>query len=167
MAPNPERNKGVPAAVQSLSRKTGWYPPPAALILEPEFYTKDELYNFRAACNQYKVILIFDEIITGFRCGMGGLQKVHDVTPDLSCFGKSMANGMPISALVGKRELMKEMVNISYSGTFFGETLSLAVKQDKLWKKGLNTKAIGHHIREVDALQVPQGKAYRSMGLRS
>lgn len=98
----------------------------AAVIVEPEFLIGEELKYLRDKCDKHGSILIFDEIISGFRCGMGGLQAVTGVTPDLSTFGKAMANGMPISALVGKEEYMKHMPEISYSGTFFGETLSIA-----------------------------------------
>lgn len=126
-----DRNNGIPDNVRELSHK----PSPgdaykidqaAALIIEPEFFTGEELKFLRQECDDTGVILIFDEIITGFRCGLGGLQKVTNVTPDLSTFGKAMANGMPISALVGREEFMKHMTEISYSGTFFGETLSIA-----------------------------------------
>jgi glutamate-1-semialdehyde aminotransferase/spore coat polysaccharide biosynthesis protein SpsF (cytidylyltransferase family) len=125
-----ERDAGIPLHVQDLSyrfiddiRDQNTI---AAYILEPEFFKKDELEAIRERCTKNGTVLIFDEIITGFRCGMGGLQKVHGVTPDLSTFGKAMANGMPISALVGKREFMSRMPEISYSGTFFGEALSIA-----------------------------------------
>src|SRR5882762_4041481 len=130
-----DRDGGIPKAVKMASaRPPAWGEvpwdqgegPPAAIIVEPEFCTKEQLEWLRGMTDQFGVILIFDEIITGFRCGLGGLQKVHGVTPDLSCFGKSMANGMPISALVGLEKYMKRMSEIAYSGTFFGETLSIA-----------------------------------------
>ena len=54
-------------------------------------------------------ILIFDEIVTGFRFGSGGYQKVCKVTPDLSCFSKAMANGFPLAALVGKKKLCQNL----------------------------------------------------------
>jgi len=129
---NEERNAGVPYFYKYLSDKLnldevqfGKYKY-AAVIIEPEFFTVEELLRLRTLANRDGHLLIFDEIITGFRCGMGGLQKVHNVMPDLSTFGKAMANGMPISALVGKKEFMQHMPEISYSGTFFGETLSIA-----------------------------------------
>lgn len=128
-----DRKSGIPQAVQALSwpLKQEWFLDAAtngaaAVVIEPEFYIKEGLVELREACDKSGCLLIFDEIITGFRCGLGGLQKVHGVTPDLSCFGKSMANGMPISALVGLEKHMKRMPEISYSGTFFGETLSIA-----------------------------------------
>lgn len=97
----------------------------AAVIVEPE--TNPEfLRKLREDCTRAGTILIFDEIITGFRFGMGGAQQFYGVTPDLACFGKAMGNGMPISALCGKREIMQLMEKVCFSGTFFGETLSLA-----------------------------------------
>ncbi len=68
-------------------------------------------------------------MITGFRWHLGGAQAYYGVTPDLACFGKAMANGMPLSAVVGRKDIMKLMAppdNIFYSGTMFGESLSLA-----------------------------------------
>lgn len=97
----------------------------AAVIVEPE--TNPEfLRKLREDCTRAGTILIFDEIITGFRFGMGGAQEFYGVTPDLACFGKAMGNGMPISALCGKKDIMKLMEKVCFSGTFFGETLSLA-----------------------------------------
>jgi glutamate-1-semialdehyde 2,1-aminomutase len=136
------RNLGVPRSVQDLSSKftfndidsleillkddsTNF----AAVIMEPTGVCEPEdnfLENVRKLCDQYGVVLVFDEIVTGFRIDMGGAQRKYGVTPDLSTFGKSMANGMPISAIVGKREIMKLMDDIFFSGTFGGETLSLA-----------------------------------------
>jgi len=100
-------------------------------------------------------VLIFDEVITGFRYGMGGAQAYHGVIPDLACFGKSMGNGMPISAIVGKQEIMKLMEppnNIFYSGTFMGETLSLAASIaciDKMDRKNVPNEIslIGYDLR--------------------
>lgn len=98
----------------------------AAIVVEPD--TPDHLEWLREYCSKWGIVLIFDEIRTGFRYDLGGAQKLFGVTPDLACFGKAMANGMPISALVGKREIMKRMEtpDVYYSGTFFGETLSIA-----------------------------------------
>jgi glutamate-1-semialdehyde aminotransferase len=101
----------------------------AAIIVEPEGKSPSWLKTLRMICDANEVLLIFDEIITGFRWDIGGYQKHADVIPDLACFGKSMANGMPISALVGKKEYMQRCAppdNIFFSTTFGGETLSIA-----------------------------------------
>ena len=80
------------------------------------------------------IILVFDETITGFRFSKGGAQQQFGVTPDLSTFGKGLANGYPLSAVVGKKEIMSEMKEIFFSGTFGGELLSLAAAKVVLKK---------------------------------
>ena len=78
----------------------------AAVIMEPMNYVEPEknfLQKVKNLTHKYGALLVFDEIITGFRYSLGGAQKLFGVTPDLATFGKSMANGMPISALVGKK----------------------------------------------------------------
>lgn len=65
------------------------------------------LAGLRSLCDRYGILLIFDEVITGFRLGLGGAQSYFDVTPDLAIFGKAMASGYPISALVGKAKYMR------------------------------------------------------------
>lgn len=65
------------------------------------------LEGVRALCDSHGTLLVFDEMITGFRWSAGGAQAVYGVAPDLSCWGKAMANGFPLSALAGKREYME------------------------------------------------------------
>ncbi|MFD4432981.1 glutamate-1-semialdehyde 2,1-aminomutase, partial [Nocardia sp. NPDC058497] len=65
------------------------------------------LEGVRGLCDRHGALLVFDEMITGFRWSAGGAQAVYGVTPDLSCWGKAMGNGFPISALAGKREYME------------------------------------------------------------
>jgi len=136
------KNKGVPPAVSGLTHtftyndleslssllKTfeGEF---AAVIMEPVTMLEPE-EGYLAAVKQLTgeagALLVFDEIITGFRFDLGGAQKIFGVTPDLCTLGKSMANGMPLSAIAGRADVMNEMENIFFSGTFGGETLSLA-----------------------------------------
>ena len=74
----------------------------------------------RELANQYNCLLIFDEIRSGFRCSLGGAQKLFGITPDLSTIGKAMANGYAIAALVGKEEYMKVLADkVFLSSTFF------------------------------------------------
>lgn len=136
------RWRGVPAAVRRLSvtfayndaddlgRLLAAEPDAfAAVILEPtalEAPAGGFLEAVRDLCDQYRALLVFDEIVTGFRLSLGGAQAHYGVTPDLAAFGKAMANGMPISAVVGRRDIMRGMEDIFFSGTFGGETLSLA-----------------------------------------
>jgi len=91
------------------------------------------LAGVRALCDRHTAVLIFDEMITGFRWSLGGAQAVYGVTPDLSCWGKAMGNGFPISALAGKRELMElgglrtsAARSFLLSSTHGGEVVSLA-----------------------------------------
>jgi glutamate-1-semialdehyde 2,1-aminomutase len=67
------------------------------------------LAGLREVCDEYDIALIFDEVITGFRVGLGGAQEYFGVTPDLSIFAKAMASGYPISAVVGKRKWMNSI----------------------------------------------------------
>lgn len=134
------RKSGIPGDVGWLSHRLEWgkkdlrimdrgvFPEHiAAVIVEPN-EDPEYLKWLREYCTKHGIVLVFDEIITGFRYDIGGAQKLFGVTPDLATFGKSMANGMPISALVGKRNIMEKMnsPDVFYSGTFFGETLSIA-----------------------------------------
>lgn len=77
------------------------------------------LQGLRDICNEYKMALIFDEVITGFRLGLSGAQGYFGVTPDLSIFAKAIASGYPISAIVGKREWMDEIASarVIHAGT--------------------------------------------------
>jgi glutamate-1-semialdehyde 2,1-aminomutase len=82
----------------------------AAVILEPA--RQDEpregfLHALKRLCHDNGALFILDEMITGFRWHRRGAQAVYDVAPDLSCFGKALANGFSVSALAGKREFMR------------------------------------------------------------
>jgi glutamate-1-semialdehyde 2,1-aminomutase len=82
----------------------------ACLILEPATQTDPPagyLEGLRALCTRHGVVLVFDEMITGFRWSEAGAQGVYGVTPDLSTFGKAIGNGFAVSALAGRRELME------------------------------------------------------------
>jgi glutamate-1-semialdehyde aminotransferase len=102
----------------------------AAIILEPtqlEAPRDGFLSKLRMLCDDNGVLLIFDEIVTGFRFSIGGAQEYFDVIPDLACFGKGIANGMPLSAVVGRSNIFDKVSDsIFMSTTFGGETLSLA-----------------------------------------
>ena len=136
------RNKGVPKKtsaltltfkyndIKSLEKMFSKHPKGiAAVILEPMTYEFPEnkfLQKTKKLCQKYGAVLIFDETVTGFRFSKGGAQEIFQVTPDLSTFGKGIANGYPLSVVCGSREIMREMENIFFSGTFGGELLSLA-----------------------------------------
>lgn len=88
----------------------------AAVIMEPAMCNTSAitpaqgyLEGVRKVCSETDTILIFDEIITGFRLAPGGAQQYFGVIPDLATFGKAIANGFPVSALAGRRDLMEQM----------------------------------------------------------
>lgn len=76
--------------------------------------------------------MIFDEIVTGFRMALGGAQERYGVTPDLSCFAQAIANGMPLAAVCGQRDIMQAAERLTISVTYGGEALSLAAAQATL-----------------------------------
>lgn len=87
------------------------------------------LQGLRQLCNQYGVILIFDEVMTGFRVSLGGAQAHYGVTPDLSTFGKIIGGGMPVGCFGGKREIMSCIAPLGpvyQAGTLSGNPLAMA-----------------------------------------
>lgn len=101
----------------------------AAVIMEPMIIEEPKghfLEKVQQIAHKNGAVFILDEIVTGFRWSLGGAQEYFGVTPDMSIFGKGIANGMPLSAVVGKKEIMREFEDVFFSGTFSGECLSLA-----------------------------------------
>jgi len=144
------RHRGVPKAIRDLT-----HPFPfndltalrsllearrdefAAVILEPMNSAEPApgfLAGVKTLAHEHGALLIFDETITGFRYANGGAQEFFGVTPDLATFGKGLANGFPVSAVAGRREIMQLMEEIFFSFTFGGEALSLAAARATLAK---------------------------------
>jgi glutamate-1-semialdehyde 2,1-aminomutase len=109
----------------------------AAIITEPILHgsaacippKKGFLQFLREITIKHDIILIFDEVVTGFRHDLGGAQKLFNVIPDLTTFGKAMANGFPVSAVCGKEDIMerfKPTGKVDYGGTFNGNPISMA-----------------------------------------
>ncbi len=102
----------------------------ACVILEPLVFEKQQngfLLELRKICKANGTLLIFDEMWTGFRCALGGAQEFLGVRSDLNLFSKAMANGMPISAITGRKDVMDLLEeDVFFFTTFGGETLSLA-----------------------------------------
>lgn len=128
----------------------------AAVIMEPIEFEEPEnnfLQKVKDLAHSHGSLFIFDEVSTGFRFSLGGAQEYFSVIPDLSAFGKAIANGMPISAVVGKAEIFdKVQAKIFISSTFGGACLELAAAianireirdknvVDYLWKVGKKLK---------------------------
>ncbi len=107
----------------------------AAIIMTPVGHDFDAqietpspgfLETVRALADKHEAVLIFDEVRTGFRLGMGGAQALYGVTPDLTALGKAMSNGYPVSALVGRSEVMQAARSTFISSTYFPNGLSMA-----------------------------------------
>ncbi len=136
------RDLGVPKQVKDLTHKFAYNDieslkskfeelkgQVAAVILEPVNVTPPVngfLEQVKELTHANGAILVFDETITGFRFANGGAQQFFNVIPDLATFGKGLANGYPVSAIAGRKDIMKLMEEIFFSFTFGGETLSLA-----------------------------------------
>lgn len=107
----------------------------AAVIMEPAMCNTSAippragyLEGVRAACSRTATVLIFDEVITGFRLSAGGAQQHFGVTPDLATFGKAIANGFPVAALAGRADLMEQFVSggVMHGGTYNGHPVNMA-----------------------------------------
>ena len=133
---------GVPANAVADTIVTPWNEMPelddsiAALILEPLPANmgvvppkENFLQELRVACDKHGVLLIFDEVITGFRLAMGGASQWFDVQPDLWCFGKVIGGGLPMGAYGGSREIMSHVAplgDVYQAGTLSGNPIATA-----------------------------------------
>ena len=193
------RNHGIPEAVQAISYtfnyndidsvKNSIDGDIAAIILEPVVFEEPKnnfLNKLADLCKEKGIVLIFDEMWTGFRMALGGAQEYFGITPDLATYSKAVANGMPISIVAGKREIMDLAdEDIFFYTTFGGEALSLAAtkatieelrdknvpqylnSQGKKMKDGYNafaqklgmdyTKAVGYNWRSLATFDAKAG----------
>lgn len=136
------RNGGIPQSTCELTKTFSYndiasleavldqYPDElAAVIMEPIGIVEPKdgfLEQVKELTHKHGALLIFDEVITGFRMSMGGAQSYFNVIPDLTCCGKAMGNGFPISAVAGRADIMQKFDEVFFSFTFGGETASLA-----------------------------------------
>lgn len=108
----------------------------AAIIIEPVAGNMNcippedgFLQGLRAVCNQYQSVLIFDEVMTGFRVALTGAQGLYGITPDLTCFGKVIGGGMPVGAFGGKADIMNHISPdgpVYQAGTLSGNPVAMA-----------------------------------------
>lgn len=177
------RSQGVPEAVKTLTHKfkyndwdgfvaqaTALLPDLACVILEPVQYEDPRdnfLTNLRAWTQKSGVVLIFDEMVSGFRMAIGGGQSYFNVVPDLATFGKGCANGFPLSFLAGKRELMSEFEgNVFFSGTYGGEALSLSAANTVI--DLFESENVIEHFKILGSLFMSEGeKIIRHFGFQS
>jgi len=107
----------------------------AAVIMEPMMINAGAilprpgyLHQVRRLCDKHGVVLIFDEVLTGFRLALGGAAERFGVSPDLATYGKALASGWPVSALAGTRELMNPLGTgeVNHAGTFNSSVMAMA-----------------------------------------
>ena len=194
-----DRNAGIPKAVQKLTYTFNYNDienliqsidkDTACVILEPFVFEESKpeyLKQVQEVCKKNGTLLIFDEMWTGFRIALGGAQEYFGVTPDLACFSKAIANGMPISVITGRKDVMQLFdKDVFFFTTFGGEALSLAAslatikeiqknnvpkylnKQGKKLKDGYNkivqelgidfTKCTGYNCRTIMTFDASAG----------
>lgn len=162
-----ENNKGIPEDISNLTKTFEYnniesleelfkqHPGEiAAVILEPiqaNGPKDDFLQKVKKLTHDNGAILIFDEVVSGFRYALGGASELYDVVPDMAAFGKGMGNGLPISAVAGKKEIMKQIEEgIFVSTTFGGEALSMAGSIAAL--EILETPGVYEHIWDLGTL---------------
>jgi glutamate-1-semialdehyde aminotransferase len=120
----------------------------ACIILEPTVFEAPKpgfLQGLKALCEKNGTLLIFDEMWTGFRMALGGAQEFYGVRADLACFSKAVANGMPLSILSGRRDVMKLCErDVFFFTTFGGEALSLAAAKATI--EELRDKRVPEHL---------------------
>jgi len=122
----------------------------AAVMMEPVREILPDpgyLEGVKELTHRHGALLVWDEVVTAFRLGNGGAQELLGVQPDIACLGKAMANGMPISAIVGKREVMEELPGVAFGMTFRGETLTLAAARAVL--KILRAEPVAEHVARI------------------
>lgn len=160
-----ENNRGVPKAVcdltvnfkyndlEDLEQKLRDHEV-AAVILEPiqsNGPKEGYLDSVKELAHKYGAILIFDEVVSGFHYALGGAQELYQVTPDLVAFGKGMANGYPISAVAGRRDLLEQIEQgVFVSTTFGGDSVAMAASLATI--RILSEQGFYEHITRIGTL---------------
>ena len=175
-------NDGIPEAIKKLTIKFDYNDidslkrivdenknEVACIIIEPSVATlpeNDFLNKAKELCHKNDAVFIFDEIKTGFRIAIGGAQEYFGVIPDIATFGKAMGNGMPISAIVGNKEIMSCMENIFFSFTSGGELLSLAATKATI-KEMISKNAIDKMDKIGSRLKVEYNRILKDTDLET
>ena len=136
------RSQGIPKILKKMIRKfqynnieslkilfEDWKGEVAAVYMEPmmtEYPKNNFLQKVKKIAHRDGTLLIFDEVLTGFRFANGGAQELLKIDADMAVFAKGIANGMPLGAITGKRKYMEQFNDVFFSTTYGGETLSLA-----------------------------------------
>lgn len=174
---------GIPAMTASLIRTLPFNDlepverlfrsePIAALMVEPMLGnafaimpSPGFLEGLRTLCTEYGVVLIFDEVKTGFRIALGGAQEYFGVTPDLATYAKSLGNGFPVAAIAGRKELVSRwQEGVFQSGTYSGNGVAVAAAAATLEVMVSNEPFL--HVKRIGtALMEGFGKILAEQGL--
>jgi len=172
------RGRGIPAAVRDLSHTFDYNnidsleasldDDTAAVIMEPTVFEAPApafLRRVAEVCRTRGVLLIFDEMWTGFRMALGGAQEYYGVVPDLAVFSKAVSNGMPLSVVTGRRGIMSLLEkDVFFFTTFGGEALSLAAAAATIDE--LEDKSVPAYLHEQGArLRDGYNRIAASLGL--
>lgn len=179
---------GVPLALARLHHACPWNDPAAmervfdefpgeiaAVVVAADYRQMDAGATYypavRALADRHGAVLVFDEIVTGFRLARGGAQEYFGVIPDMAVYAKGIANGLPLSAYVGRKDLMQTSRTAIVSTTYGGETLTLAGARAAL-ETYRDHDVIGHLWRQggrlwpaVNRLLAERGVGARLEGL--
>jgi glutamate-1-semialdehyde aminotransferase len=177
------RNAGIPSSARALTHQWAYndigsleriftdHPEEVAAVVMEPIGVEDPFDGFleavRDLAHHHGALLIFDEIITGFRLAPGGAQEYFGVTPDLAAFGKAIANGYPLAAVVGRADVMEQIATTTFiSSTFGGDAVSLAAASatlgriqrggvcEHLWREGARLQTAFNMFAARDELPV-------------
>lgn len=130
----------------------------AAIITEPIMFNTGGilpkagyLEHLRRVTQKHNIVLIFDEVITGFRVALGGAQELYDIKPDLSVFAKALGAGFPVAALAGRRDIMEMFASggVNHSGTYNANLVSLSAALASLRELSSNDQAAYKRINSA------------------
>ena len=173
-----DRNKGIPQSIQDMTFTFNYNDiqsvidsideDTACVILEPYVFEEPKdnfLQKLRDVCNKNGTLLIFDEMWSGFRIAIGGAQEFFGVNADLACFSKAVANGMPISILTGRKDIMSLLEHdVFFFTTFGGEALSLAAVKATITEM-IDKNVPAHLAKQGNKLKKGYNKIAEELGM--
>lgn len=157
--------------IESLERIFEEHPDNVAAIITTPVNTSppegDFIQQMREIADREDALLVFDEILTGFRWALGGAQEYYGVTPDLACFAKGISNGYPLSAIAGREDVMRTMEDdaFMFSMTYAGEAASLAAAKAAITEQMEQGDVHDHIWRQGDAICEGYNELARAHGV--
>lgn len=124
-----------------------------AIIMEPSRHNEPAdnfLRKVREIADKKNIVLIFDEISSGFRRNVGGVHLLYEVNPDIAVFGKAMSNGYPMAAVIGKQDIMQAAQETFISSTYWTERIGPAAALAAI--KKMNKKEVHSHLDKIGAM---------------